>query len=870
MTALVVFLAPPGPIAVLRELLHDLNTAGLVDPFVWATVERRPAPGEALQVVRVADGRARATTLQQLLVRAQGIDRVRLVSLIPVLDDHARLDEEAAQEILAQLGQSLGSVPVYPARLLLTRVGEQATAPLGRDGWHNILVAPEESAAPSGARRLITAAGTDIVEFGRHAVVTVAALTGLWTGAPDSPLDGPSVGRSVRLARSYLRRLQTGRAEDALRSQVLGLAGGLPLPVDGMRAAQYIPDAGVETRRMADAVWRQHQSVLFGPRERPARRSQKPIGFLESLKLLVTFLGAAVVNAPRNWARRTLTRGKAALAGAVGSFVFGGSDSVYKVVVGGVTAEGIPASWLDLSEAVDDMYELVETGLPPEPRAPDDFTELWKDYVAGALTLVDGGTRDTDLPAAELGGQIAVLRSTDSAVPTRSTRFTEVPGPIAAEVQMDGVDAADIFGIITFGQRLIRTRDERGVDVGGVVQALKDWRQVHETSYALQVGSQLVARIREVRDEIKALLEKIQAAESADRTTSEEEKRQKRNIRVQQILLAVLVIGLIVVGVLLGLGVIVLGLALVIGGAILLAWLIAAPIAFFVGQREAFRLENLRRAAAGEEAVLRPNLRSAVRDLRRLLDAYMQYLAWSKVLAVLLENPLGQLAGHEVSEMPLRPELPASARIGIAQVAESELAEMSAELRRRLFSRGWLSESWEGLIGNAASALGPAGFELVNDEDGIFALTAKPDSLLTKWVGLVESGEAVPIAATGAWERLQTLLDADGGRMSTRLFGRISDIADPTAPTVDFATFMAGIDGAAEVQGSFDASPVKEGSRLEADLRIAQPFTSGRRSGLLRVHVLTQLSPGVDAYLLVAHEETVVARPDIAPPDFAI
>src|SRR5438477_298984 len=75
--------------------------------------------------------------------------------------------------------------------VLLTRGDAATTTPdsaLVLEGWHNLLVAPEDSAAP-GLGAVPWGPMTDALDFAQYTAPVIAAIAGLWAGLQQTPFD---------------------------------------------------------------------------------------------------------------------------------------------------------------------------------------------------------------------------------------------------------------------------------------------------------------------------------------------------------------------------------------------------------------------------------------------------------------------------------------------------------------------------------------------------------------------------------------------------------------------------------------------------------------------------------------------------------
>ncbi len=99
---------------------------------------------------------------------------------------------------------------------------------------------------------------------------------------------------------------------------------------------------------------------------------------------------------------------------------------------------------------------------------------------------------------------------------------------------------------------------------------------------------------------------------------------------------------------------------------LLLVWAVTSIAVFISGQKALFQLINHRRELASYEEVDQKNLRYALRDARRLADAYPQLQRWSEMLGSILAQPFGAPRTGLDEGLPALAGLPPSIEIGQA------------------------------------------------------------------------------------------------------------------------------------------------------------------------------------------------------------
>lgn len=203
MSELTVFLAPTGVAEGVRDVLKDLSAVGMVRPFLW--VDGADADLAPTAASWVENGREFDTTVQEV-VSSQRIVVLRLCVFVPLTGTLPALEIAIERRVSELLASTSGGANVVRLRLLLGRPGSTppSNAVLALDGWHNLLLAPEDARGP-GMGHVALSATDNALEMGRHAAPVVAAVSGLWADVEHAPFDTKPVlpGNLVSLARSF-------------------------------------------------------------------------------------------------------------------------------------------------------------------------------------------------------------------------------------------------------------------------------------------------------------------------------------------------------------------------------------------------------------------------------------------------------------------------------------------------------------------------------------------------------------------------------------------------------------------------------------------------------------------------------------------
>ncbi|MCD2116721.1 MULTISPECIES: magnesium transporter [Rhodococcus] len=872
---LTVFVASPGPARGVRDVLRDLSAADLVGSFVWLEDSDVGGPGAQIPAAEIERGVDHAITLQDVLA-SRHYDLVRLCVLVPSGADAVPV-RLATETMLAELlSSNSGGARCVRMRVLLRRPADDqsSTATAALAGWHNLLVAPEDSRGPGmGHESLVST--TDPVDVGRQAGPVIAGITGLWTDVDHAPFDDEPVlpGNPLRVVRSFYRRLDTSHAEHRLHAELLEFDGQLPLPRDAGTAVLYVDDVPGATRQMAHAVWKKHGHLLTSARvTAPPKREQRAISLFDALKMTGRFLLAVLKNAPSVLFDRVVFRASTSIANAAQRALFGSSPAAFSVVVGGVDGDGNRVSWTAYEAASRQIGAALDEGKGTSQPAPD-LSALWRDYVRGALTLADASERSAGLPPVQVGAHRAVLRSAADIVPGPGDDFTDIPGVVSATSKTHIAEAADILGIEEFrtGLQALEHDPVIGLDARRTGAAVKAWAGRTRHSYAVAFGSMLTARLSADIAEASTLLTRMKSMETLRDPAEEAADVQKRMFRRVHIatLISVLIGG--VAGVLAWKEVI----SWWWGGPIIalcvLGWGVAVT---FICQRSQQHLENMlaeREAATAAHDADRVNLRAALREIEVLTGAYRQYLSWSRALGAFLARPLG--VPEHVLTIHRRVEwgLPRHSAIGSGNPDDGKIARVADQLRQDLFTVGWLTEPWDTVSGGAGAALGGSARD-VEREPSLLAtkVGAGSGSPLDDWSLMFYRGQVQSTGAAVIWQRAMGELTGPRTNLARDLLDVIEFRVDGNVRRAGVDEFLAGV-GRPTEGGFLDRTAFSDTATMRGASAVVGEIPTINRVGCGLVAVTTQYTEGISAEDLAGPTTSTSAPFDLPEvPDFAM
>lgn len=781
-STLTVVLVPAGVGDELVAVLEDYAAAGLLTEFIC--VAGADIGGRSTPATLISSAGCEPVLLEHRLTEAR-YALTRLAVVVP-LDkaDGQRVPTAAEKAVEQAIRSSADGGAVVLLRVLLTRGSDRSDAAnpaLVLEGWHNLLVAPEESAGP-GIGTVPWDLPADSLELAQRAAPVVASVAGLWAGIAPGPFDSVQVlpGQTVRSVRAYYRCLDTWTIEEGLRSRLFDPDGRLPLPRSGQTPIVAVADPGVATQTMAQALWRKHRGVLRGPRMALPADVTTAVSTWEALKVFLNFLWAALRQAPSAWLAAVRGAAGNVAAATVQSAAFGTRDSAYAVV-----ADTRLVSWQDVARSAETLTQELG-GVRAEYVAQQDLSALWTDFIAGALTLADGGRRAVGLDPVAIGPAIGVLANATDVVPSPADDFRGVPTSLAAVVGVSSVSGADVAGQLDLAVRLQSASADPAVGVAANTAAadLQAWQATVGRSYAYQTAKTLIDFLGRARKEIEQCVHGLRG----DDAMSTERARLLERQRVIGLTLKILT-GCCVAGLLAFVGVGAVALlswkTVAISSAVtLVTYALASVVLFLVIQRDLFAEMHLRQRYEGRVQVLEANLRTALIDVTRLSMAYGQLLAWCRALGPVLRAPNGPAPQRRPQPGQISAGLPRSVRLATAAPDRQQISDAGAAIERELYAVGWLSGPWDGIVAEGARALRVEP-EALFGEPG-----AGSGSHLDIWSAAIASGEIHPTGGDALWSRVQQTFSANGDAAAI-LTGAVQ-VSEESRPIAE-RDFSAGI-----------------------------------------------------------------------------
>lgn len=752
--ALTVLVVPRARTEDVVAVLADYSAVGLLGPFAW--VDARDVGGAATPATLVRDGRCEPVVLQQLLT-GERYDRIRVAVLVPTDAPPAERVPLAAEQAVEQVARSSSiGARVGLLRLLLTSGHAAPVTPdatLILEGWHNLLVAPEDSSGP-GLGAVPWGQLSDPLDLARQIAPVVAGVTGLWAGAGHTPFDSLEIlpGQTVRAVRAFYRRLDGSDVEAKLRAHLFDPAGRLPLPRGGQIPVVYVGDVPVAAQTMARALWTKHRDVLRGPRLTTGEVGAQAISIWTALRMFLRFMGAALRSAPGAWWSAVSGSLTSVLASTVQGTVFGGKESAFAVVTNTEVA-----NWQDLGRNAETLSSAIGGVGGGDHLAHHDLSALWTDFVNGALTLADGGRRADGLNPIQVGSGVGVLANAADVVPSPTENFTAIPTSLAAVVEVSAVEGADVIGAGTLAERLRRAYSDpaAGVEARTAGTDLERWQAQTAKSYAWQVSTILVDFMNKARAEVAQLGEQIQRAATAVGVDEQLRARQRAISTILKTFTWALFGVLILLAGAAALSWVRWTFALTTGGVLLGLYVVVSLGLFLLAQRDLFAEMNLRKSQLGQLETMQANMRAALQDVSRLSTAYGQLLSWSRTLGTVLRAPFGAPPPPRPAAGQLADGLPRCTQIGLADPSAEQADDAIHAIQRRLYALGWLTQPWQDMVDDAAG-------KLREEPDALFRMPGiGTGSGLDQWSNAVISGRVRPTGADALWTRVEQMFVED-------------------------------------------------------------------------------------------------------------
>lgn len=857
----------------LVDVLRDWSTLGLIGAAYVVDVDSL-RPGELrIPALMLQDGVSRGVVLQDQLASLTRVDRIRICAFTEIGAEVLGPDPSDALAVVESVTNALPSAPLVRMHVIgVALQGAELSADLAWIGWHNVAIAPENAQTPTSGIAFIVQQDEGPLRR-LHFAAAFSSLAGLWATMTVGPLDERQVspGSIIFAARTYTRHLSADAVESELLARLADMENGYPVPLFDGASAWVVEDEPRAVEDMAAGLFLKHDYVLPRTRTRLLRTKPRNIGAMAALRMFFSFLWQAVKNAPRAFVDAVIRGASGTVAGVVQGAVFGSGDSEFAVVVNGIRADGTPASWVEVDEVLDRVSTRLAGRGDAPAQAHADLSGFWKDFLGAAMTLLDAGTRTSELPPSMSGSRRGIITAGTRVAPDPAGTFSP-PESVSAYLNTEiVVPPYDVLGSRALNARLEAVAQRQphvAGQIGAAQDALRDWARETEQTYTGRVGLRLAQGIASVRKEIQELAAALQDAESLAAIPAQIEDQQDMLAKkLRRYLLAALVTIAVVIGAFFAFGLTVLVVAIAVP-LIIGVWLFGSVRAFMRGQSDLFALLHRRRELTTQVQILRAQLLEAVEDLRRVSRAYRQYQDWTAALGAFLRSPLGRPERREDEDLLLGTGFPRNHRFGAARPDGFVLDEVAGRMRRDLFGVGWLSDAWELFLHDVPRSMGPDAFRVEEDRDLLFADPGVArESLLTAWSVSVAGREDWKGTAEALQSRVDRMLSSSGSDLTSRLLAQVETRnGDGAAERIRYEDFINGLDHADTVGGHQAFSRAMFGAAVTDDATsVASTQVQSSSAGLGMTLVVTQLSRGMIAVNLGTPSAVPIATWDFDP-----
>ena len=801
MSALAIIVGGAGaPSRAVRGQLRDWSAVGLLDPFLYVDGSNLDGEVSAVPADLIAAGAATRVGVREHLADVGHYDVLRIVVANFLLPDVAPLRESALGSFRRSLQGWLSGARASSLNCLLVRHRDDTwTSDAPWLGWHNLVVAPQDSLEPTSLADLFDRDG-DNDAFYCNGAMAIASLGGLWSGDGEAPFDAlqedPNNDRACIVTRSFHRRLDWSDAAAAVEDRLAGSPDQLNSPRTGSRVLESFTEPSEACRYVADAVLGRHGD-LFHEMAPPPAPERRRLGVIEALRLFFSFLGAALRNAPRAWLSHVMRSTSSAVASHFQRALFGESadDSSYEIVVNGFNSRGHFVSASELSDNSERLAGRLRSLMPSvETRVPY-VASFWRDVIAGALTLADGGAeRGIDPPRVnDAPGYVG--RPHDIA-PSPDDDFL-VPQNLVPHVGIASIASYDARGLAAAERRLRQEAHGDGLGAPGpnrinaqrCLDDLAAWFASHSSSYFVRIGARLVVELDKAQRALSECAQRLaQESGEADEVPQSIAEAQRRVTSHLRRWFGGLLAVLIAMAVLTPLGIVSALVAVLASGIALVIWLVGSLVTFFHNQRALFELLARRRHV--DDGVLERLLADAARRVQVVSALYAQYECWTPLLARFLERPFFGARAAAASPLDLEGPLPRSLGVARAVPSTDAIVQVSEEISHDLFQSGWLQQQWirycetiESLLG-AGEGASPGEALFLDDTRGQESPLRRAREMLPVSDDLA-AGES---ALTGA---LRVIGEAGGEALLRALTQKVLLLGDQRGQVPDGAGFLS-------------------------------------------------------------------------------
>ncbi|QUQ63862.1 hypothetical protein [Kutzneria sp. CA-103260] len=633
MSDIVIAITAPGNADGVRAVIEKWTTAGFLRPFLWL----QDGDTERLRA-EWSDGSGEIPLLEA--VAAQPYGQIRLVCLLLAPAGGSPLTDELpdrSQAVREAIARRLAADQQLTVVGLVAPANGRAEVPdsvLATQWDVNAVVVDEDRLDPRHASRDITTAA----DLEAHAALALACAGGLWTGMVTTPfdLDGNGAGDQeprVTLMRSYARAARHHGLHDEITRKVVTLKENPHWSAD-MAEAEPVDDA-------EHAVDRAAVEFLNGPGIRLRRTPHVPkprrlfrMTPRQALRLLWLFIRGRVGEIQDELQVRAADAVRDQVEALTQRVTFGdGTDVVVRF-----DGRPLPTDVTGDPETADLAQALVDAVRRPSGRRT--FPDEWHDLRGLAFGLVDAG----DLPEG---------CTTPASGVHRQVLPPEAVSPALADF----------------------------------VEPTTDWLATEPDSLLSRIGRRVASDTADARAAFLDALSRVKKG------VPKLEAFVDRRLWYAWLLCGLLaVVGLGVTVALHATNVLTIRNSLLVGGAVVLCFLLASAVIGFLHLRKQFQAAHRSNLAWAAYENARAAAEHEAEELVRLSAAVGEFSDWAAVIGWIVHQ--GPVSDDQLPPDPV--DLATMTRpwaFGVAEavVDDQRLGHLAARVGRRCLRPGWLS-----------------------------------------------------------------------------------------------------------------------------------------------------------------------------------
>ena len=856
---LVILVARRRESAVFLDVLRDWSALGLIADFLLVDADAPLGSGGGSPCMGIARGRISSSSLQETLAARRAISSAHVVCLSQVDDEFSTVGADRGFAVLREVRNALPSSDVTWVHAIgiaqPTAWPQVDCTELGWLGCHNVLLVPENSRSPQAGVAQVPATPITPVRLTQQAAALCSAV-GLWVVERRTPFGGepPAGGGQLIALRTYTRHLDAGAVTSRLVARAVDVERKYPVPSVEGRPAQRFDDQAGAAEGMAIRLLAKHDSLLARSRSLPPRQPPEKISLLRLIAMFLRFFYNALRRAPRDFADSMMHRASEEIAAAAQGALLGRGDSAYIVTVNGIRGikqDGSVATPEEYDAELENLLAQVKGRTGAVSPEQHDYTGFWKDFMNGALTLLDAGRRSNGLEADQVGAGEGVVTDPRLVIVPPTDVF-EIPPDVRAVAKVSRVSPHDVdAGRRTYD--LLRERaqeqSERTASLTATQNQLRGWFEERQRSYGGKIGERLSAELTKVREEIRDYVQALQNVNLQTRVPPEYASLQQSLAKVLVAHASVFALFVVVTLFLSAMDIVPWRYGVPIAVVLVLVWLVSATGIFTRRQQSLFQLRNRRQSDAELAVAQKENLGAALEDLRRLQRVYRQYLDWAGALGTFLQAPWGYAAVSDEAPSVLGEGYPHNHRFGVAMPDEAAIDDVVSRLRPQLFPVAWLSRAWAAFSKDVPQ-MGADRHLLIEAPDLIFSDRAvSQTSLLTQWSEAVRSR-----SWTGGAQTVRLDIEEALGRSSShhdRLLSRVRSRAGDGS--LDVESYQAFVEGLQEVVSGpvidqrFSRAIFSDVPETPSPWTVAEAMSNHSGAAIPESLIVTQISNGFSA-----------------------